>query len=123
GGVDDAEDGEVILHEFGHAIQDAICPDFGQSPEAAAMGEGFGDYFAGSTFAETKPPALRSGVMAWDALPWSSADPPVEPRLDGPGGGSTPRGLTRGSTAAATSTATARSGPRRCGISGQRSAA
>jgi len=84
GGVDDAADGEVILHEFGHAIQDAICPDFGQSPEAAAMGEGFGDYFAGSTFAETKPPALRSGVMAWDALPWSSADPPVERRLDDP---------------------------------------
>jgi hypothetical protein len=43
GGVDDAEDAEIILHELGHAIQDAICPGFGQSLEAAAMGEGFGD--------------------------------------------------------------------------------
>jgi hypothetical protein len=48
GGVDDAEDAEIILHELGHAIQDAICPGFGQSTEAAAMGEGFGDYFAAS---------------------------------------------------------------------------
>src|SRR5262245_2365308 len=38
GGVDDAEDADIILHEFGHALQDAICPDFGQSTEAAAMG-------------------------------------------------------------------------------------
>jgi len=56
--MDDAEDGETVLHEFGHAIQDAICPDFGQSPEAAAMGEGFGDYFAGSFFA-----AKRSKIV------------------------------------------------------------
>jgi hypothetical protein len=56
GGVDDAEDAETILHEFGHALQDAITPDFGQSEEAAAMGEGFGDYFAASFFSETKSP-------------------------------------------------------------------
>ena len=64
--MDDAEDGETVLHEFGHALQDAICPDFGQSPEAAAMGEGFGDYFAGSFFAGRKPPAYRDAVMTWD---------------------------------------------------------
>lgn len=48
GDINDAEDAETILHELGHAIQDAICPDFGQSAQAAAMGEGFGDYFAAS---------------------------------------------------------------------------
>jgi hypothetical protein len=71
GDVDDAEDGETILHEFGHALQDAICPDFGQSPEAAAMGEGFGDYFAASFFADRKRKArdeLLDAVMTWDGI-------------------------------------------------------
>lgn len=76
GDVDDAEDGETVLHEFGHAIQDAICPDFGQSPEAAAMGEGFGDYFAGSYFAEKKPDRYRLSVMCWDGAHYR--DPDVE---------------------------------------------
>jgi hypothetical protein len=40
GGIDDAQDGETIVHEFGHAVQDAICPDFGQSAEAAGHGRG-----------------------------------------------------------------------------------
>ena len=64
GGVDDAEDGETILHELGHALQDAICPDFGQSNEAAAMGEGFGDYFAASFFADKKRPPYLARVMS-----------------------------------------------------------
>ena len=46
GGVDDAEDAEVILHEYGHAIQDAQVPGFGSSLEAGSIGEGFGDYWA-----------------------------------------------------------------------------
>ncbi len=46
GGVDDAEDAEVILHEYGHAIQDAQVRDFGSSPEGGAIGEAFGDYWA-----------------------------------------------------------------------------
>jgi hypothetical protein len=68
GDVDDAEDGETILHEFGHALQDAIVPDFGQSTESAAMGEGFGDYFAASFFAADKPERYRACVMTWDGL-------------------------------------------------------
>lgn len=68
GDIDDAEDAETILHELGHAIQDAITPDFGQSHEAAAMGEGFGDYFAGSYFSEKKPKRYRDAVITWDGL-------------------------------------------------------
>ena len=34
GGVDDAEDAEVILHEYGHAIQDSQVAGFGVGPEA-----------------------------------------------------------------------------------------
>jgi hypothetical protein len=68
GDINDAEDGETILHELGHAIQDAICHDFGQSAEAAAMGEGFGDYLAVSFFADRKPERYRTAVMTWDGL-------------------------------------------------------
>ena len=39
GGVDDAEDAEVILHEYGHAIQDSQVANFGSSPEGGAIGE------------------------------------------------------------------------------------
>ena len=81
GGVDDAEDGEVVLHEFGHALQDAICPDFGQSAEAAAMGEGFGDYFAASFFARWKRDPYRDVVMAWDGAD-GDGTPPAVRRLD-----------------------------------------
>lgn len=85
GEIDDAEDGETLLHEFGHALQDAIVPDFGQSEQAAAIGEGFGDYWAGSFFAERKPPELRSYLMSWDGLPSSLEErrlPPHVRRLD-----------------------------------------
>lgn len=46
GGVDDAEDGEVIVHEYGHAIHADQVPGYGQSLDAGAIGEAFGDYFA-----------------------------------------------------------------------------
>src|SRR6266404_5582949 len=81
GDVDDAEDGETVLHEFGHALQDAICPDFGQSAEAAAMGEGFGDYFAGSFFAARKPRDYRDAVMTWDGARGDGSPPCVRRRL------------------------------------------
>ena len=45
GGVDDAEDAEVILHEYGHAIHFAQNFSFASS-QAGAISEGFGDYWA-----------------------------------------------------------------------------
>jgi zinc metalloprotease ZmpB len=45
GGVDDAEDAEVILHEYGHAIHSSQNFSFA-SEEAGAISEGFGDYWA-----------------------------------------------------------------------------
>ncbi len=90
GGVDDAEDGETILHEFGHALQDAICPDFGQSLEGAAIGEGFGDFWAASYFAEAKIAAraqhLLPAIMTWDGIADADHDvaqPPCIRRVDG----------------------------------------
>lgn len=46
GGVDDAEDAEVVVHEYGHAVHADQVPGFGTSPDAGAIGEGFGDYLA-----------------------------------------------------------------------------
>ena len=83
GGVDEAEDAEIILHELGHAIQDAICPGFGQSQESAAMGEGFGDYFAASFFANKKPRHLRTAFASWDGIVDDlELDPPRVRMLD-----------------------------------------
>jgi hypothetical protein len=46
GGVDDAEDAEVIVHEYGHAVHASQVPGFGGSEEAGSIGESWGDYFA-----------------------------------------------------------------------------
>jgi Zn-dependent metalloprotease len=82
GGIDEAEDAEIILHELGHAIQDAICPGFGQSAEAAAMGEGFGDYFAASFFAEMKTRRYQTVFASWDGIEDGLGDPPYVRRLN-----------------------------------------
>lgn len=48
GGVDDAEDVDVILHEYAHAINYEIIPYWIHNGEQAALGEGFCDYWAAS---------------------------------------------------------------------------
>jgi Zn-dependent metalloprotease len=82
GGVDDAEDAEIILHEYGHAIQDNQVPGFGATDEGGAMGEGFGDYLAASFFADRKPARLQMCVGNWDAVAYSGDEPPCLRRLD-----------------------------------------
>lgn len=47
-GYPDAKDAEIVIHEYAHAIQDYQIPGFGPGKEAAAIGEGFGDYLAAS---------------------------------------------------------------------------
>jgi Zn-dependent metalloprotease len=46
GGVDDAEDADIVIHEYGHSIQDD--QGMGDGGDLNAMGEGFGDYLAAS---------------------------------------------------------------------------
>ncbi len=47
GGVDDAEDADVLWHEIGHALQYSMIPGWGGA-ECGALGEGFADYWAAS---------------------------------------------------------------------------
>ena len=51
GGVDMAEDPDVIAHEYGHAIQENQVPGFGssfESMETFAIGEGWADFLSGA---------------------------------------------------------------------------
>ena len=36
----------MIVHEYGHSVQDDQVPGFGTSLEAGAIGEAFSDYLA-----------------------------------------------------------------------------
>lgn len=47
GCVNDSEDADVILHEYGHGIQHNINANW-SGGDTGAMGEGFGDYWAAS---------------------------------------------------------------------------
>jgi Zn-dependent metalloprotease len=84
GGVDDAEDAEVIWHEYGHSVQDNQVPGFGSGSEAGAMGEGFGDYLAGSLGAHFSGGFQDVCIAEWDATSYSSTTPPCLRRLDSP---------------------------------------
>ena len=81
GGVDDAEDAEVILHEYGHAIHEGSGFVFA-TEEAGAISEGFGDYWAADVsqiFAPTPDPAC---VADWDSTSYTSGVPHCLRRVD-----------------------------------------
>jgi hypothetical protein len=74
GGVDDAEDADIIIHESAHALHDALVPGFGDG-DTRAIGEGFADFWAASL---TGDPCIGD----WDATSYSppclrSADEPA----------------------------------------------
>ncbi|MGN6608301.1 MAG: M36 family metallopeptidase [Jatrophihabitans sp.] len=79
GGVDDAEDGEVIVHEYGHAVQASQIPGFGASHEAGSIGEAFGDYLAVSVGLAADAQygwpvrAEQACPMDWDSTSYTSA--------------------------------------------------
>ena len=82
GGVDDAEDAEVILHEYGHAIHDSQVAGFGVGPEAGGIGEGFGDYWAVTVTNVIAPTADAPCVADWDAVSYTSTVPHCLRRVD-----------------------------------------
>lgn len=88
GGVDDAEDGEVILHELGHQIHFSASEDFFATVEAGGISEGFGDYWAATVTEWALDQAGITGltdpacIADWDAVSYSPLDPPCLRRLD-----------------------------------------
>ena len=82
GGVDDAEDAEVIWHEYGHSIQDNQVPGFGSTLEAGSMGEGFGDYWAVTVSNVVAPTPDAPCVADWDSISYTSSTPHCLRRVD-----------------------------------------
>ena len=102
GGVDDAEDAEVILHELGHQIHFSQSADFFATNEAGAISEGFGDYWAATVvewaMAQAGVTELTEPecIMDWDSTSYTPGpihclrrlddgqDVPRRPRRRGP---------------------------------------
>jgi hypothetical protein len=87
GGVDDAEDAEVILHEYGHAIHFSQNFVFA-SEQAGAISEGFGDYWAvtvSDVVSKARGVATLTPVPCvadWDSVSYTSTVPHCLRRVD-----------------------------------------
>jgi len=78
GGVDDGEDAEIIVHEYGHAVHDAQVPGWGASHEGGSMGEGWGDFLAAAYYARSISKGFQDECVGeWDAT--SYRDPAEGP--------------------------------------------
>jgi zinc metalloprotease ZmpB len=84
GGVDDAEDAEVILHEYGHALHAA--QNFNFDPEQnGAISEGFGDYWAVTVtdvVAGVPTQTPEACVADWDSTSYTAGPVHCLRRLD-----------------------------------------
>ncbi|MFM2376882.1 MAG: hypothetical protein RLZZ165_1979 [Bacteroidota bacterium] len=83
GGVDDAEDADVIIHEYGHALSDAGSPGSNTGWEREGLDEGMGDYLA-TTWSRGLSYAFWKNVFTWDGHNefWdgrSASDPTLYP--------------------------------------------
>jgi hypothetical protein len=100
GGIDDAEDGDVIVHEYGHSLQDDQDKGFGcHGPhfcQAGALGEGFGDYVSAMMTLVTpglsNPTRAAFCIFDWDGISgYNLATAPCGRVADGSDGVSTLR--------------------------------
>ncbi|MCB0510221.1 MAG: M36 family metallopeptidase, partial [Bacteroidetes bacterium] len=65
GGVDDAEDADVVVHEYGHALSNFASPGTNSGDERRAIDEGFGDYLA-SSYSAKYSSYFPENVFSWD---------------------------------------------------------
>jgi hypothetical protein len=81
GGVDDAEDADVIVHEYGHALQDSSSPSFGHSTgfQPGALAEGSSDYWAAAMSSLVPHSSNEDDVCIfdWDATTYGKFYPRV----------------------------------------------
>ena len=72
GGVDDGEDADVIVHEYGHSLQDQAAENSLRKREGQTMGEGFGDYMAAAmSNLTTGPSEFDTCIFDWDGISYS----------------------------------------------------
>jgi hypothetical protein len=86
GGVDDAEDAEVIVHEYGHSVQDGQVRGFGTNLESGSIGEAFSDYLAVvvTSWAAGAPTLTPEACVAdWDSVSYTRSVPHCLRRVDG----------------------------------------
>ncbi|MEA2347770.1 MAG: hypothetical protein QOG62_1557 [Thermoleophilaceae bacterium] len=69
GGVDDAEDADVVIHEYGHSIQDSQVPGYGVGDQGGSMGEGWADYLAAVMTAQVPGTTedQQACIFEWDS--------------------------------------------------------
>jgi zinc metalloprotease ZmpB len=74
----------VILHEYGHAIQDSqqTPAGFGPSTESGSIGEGFADYWAVTVSDVISPTPDEPCVADWDSVSYTSTVPHCLRRVD-----------------------------------------
>lgn len=65
GGVDDAEDADVVIHEYGHAISHSAAPGTNAGGERTALDEAIGDYFAAS-YSKSINSFNWENMFSWD---------------------------------------------------------
>lgn len=65
GGVDDAEDADVIVHEYGHFLAHNASPNSNFGTERKSIDEGNSDYLAGG-YSKTINPFNSDWVFNWD---------------------------------------------------------
>lgn len=65
GGVDDAEDADVVVHEYGHYVSHAAAPFTNEGFERTGIDEGLCDYFAAS-YSKADKEFRWFDVFTWD---------------------------------------------------------
>ncbi|MDX2245277.1 MAG: T9SS type A sorting domain-containing protein [Bacteroidia bacterium] len=66
GGVDDAEDADVIIHEYTHALSYSASLESNSGTERRGLDEGLGDYFAAVYSLGLNPGFGWSEIFNWD---------------------------------------------------------
>ncbi|MCW5909007.1 MAG: T9SS type A sorting domain-containing protein [Chitinophagales bacterium] len=70
GGVDDAEDADVIVHEYAHFLSYNAAPGSNIGSQRNSLDEAFGDYLAAS-YSVAISTFNKDWVFNWDGPPWS----------------------------------------------------
>ena len=74
GGVDDGEDADVIVHEYGHSLQDQAVPGFGRSLAGGRDRRGLRRLPGGGDVGadHRRQPKFDACIFDWDGISYSA---------------------------------------------------